>query len=149
MDIKEQLRNALKNAMVNKDTNAKNTIRMILANIKNAEIESQKELGYPEIVNILHKESKIRKDTIQDATTAKREDLVAQAEAELLIIQTFLPEAITKEQLQALTAEIIRDIHAESIKDMGKVMKALIPRLEGRVSNAEASAVVKELLSQA
>ena len=149
MDIKEQLRNALKNAMVDKDTNAKNTIRMILANIKNAEIESQKELGYTEIVNILHKESKIRKDTIQDATTAKREDLVAQAEAELLIIQTFLPEAITKEQLQALTAEIIRDIHAESIKDMGKVMKALIPRLEGRVSNAEASAVVKELLSQA
>jgi uncharacterized protein len=149
MEIKKQLTLALKNAMLNKDTIAKNTIRMILANIKNAEIENQKELAYPEIVNILHKEIKMRKDTIQDATTAKRDDLVAQAKAELSIVQTFLPEAMTTEQLQELTAEVIRETNAESIKDMGRVMQALIPRLEGKISNAEASAVVKELLSQA
>ncbi|HET60472.1 MAG TPA: GatB/YqeY domain-containing protein [Chloroflexi bacterium] len=147
MKIKEKLAIALKNAMVNKDTIAKNTIRMILANIKNAEIESQKELAYPEIVNILHKEIKIRKDTIQDATTANRDDLIALAEAELSVVQIFLPEAMTAEQLRELTADTIRETHAESIKDMGKVMQALIPRLEGRISNAEASAVVKELLS--
>jgi uncharacterized protein YqeY len=147
MEIKEQLTLALKNAMFNKDTIAKNTIRMILANIKNAEIDNQKELAYSEIVNILHKEIKMRKDTIQDATTAKRDDLVAQAKAELSIVQTFLPEAMTPDELRVLTAEIIRETNAESIKDMGRVMQALIPRLEGKISNAEASAVVKELLS--
>jgi uncharacterized protein len=147
MEIKEQLTLALKNAMFNKDTIAKNTIRMILTNIKNAEIENQKELAYPEVVNILHKEIKMRKDTIQDATTAKRDDLVAQAKAELAIVQTFLPEAMTPDELRVLTAEIIRETNAESIKDMGRVMQALIPRLEGKISNAEASAIVKELLS--
>ena len=147
MEIKEQLTLALKNAMFNKDTIAKNTIRMILTNIKNAEIENQKELAYPEIVNILHKEVKMRKDTIQDATTAKRDDLVAQAKAELAIVQTFMPEAMTPDELRVLTAEIIRETNAESIKDMGRVMQALIPRLEGKISNAEASAIVKELLS--
>ena len=147
MEIKEQLTLALKNAMFNKDTIAKNTIRMILTNIKNAEIENQKELAYPEIVNILHKEVKMRKDTIQDATTAKRDDLVTQAKAELAIVQTFMPEAMTPDELRVLTAEIIRETNAESIKDMGRVMQALIPRLEGKISNAEASAIVKELLS--
>jgi hypothetical protein len=147
MEIKEKLAIALKNAMISKDTISKNTIRMILANIKNAEIESRKELSYPEIISVLHKEIKMRKDTIQDATTAKREDLIGQADAELLVIQTFLPESMTPEQLRELTADIIRETHAESIKDMGKVMQALIPRLEGRIGNAEASAVVKELLS--
>ena len=147
MEIRDKLSIALKEALVNKDTISKNTIRMILSNIKNAEIEARKELAYSDIVTILHKEIKMRKDTIQDATTAKRDDLIAQAEAELVVVQSFLPEAMTAEKLREITAEVIHETNAESIKDMGKVMKALIPRLEGRISNAEASAVVKELLS--
>ena len=147
MSIKQELTNALKDAMKNKNTIQKNTIRMILSNIKNAEIDSGKELDDTQIINILHKELKMRNDTLKEAQKIDRQDIIAEANTEIEIINTFLPESIDPAELRQIISDIVAEVGAESMRDMGKVMQLAIPKLAGKASNAEISQFVRELLA--
>jgi len=143
MSIKEQLTKALINAMKSGDKEKKLTVRMILSNIKNAEIDNRKPLEEDKIILLLYKEIKMRKDSLDAAIKADRQDLIKQSNNEIVIIKSFLPESLSQAELEVLVRGVIEEVGATSIKDMGNVMKTLLPRLKGRASSAEASKIVR------
>lgn len=147
MNIKEKLTLALKDALRSGDSLRKNTLRMVLSAIKQVEIDGRKTLTEDEILAILHKQVKSREETIADARKAGRDDLVSEAEAEIAVLKEFLPEPMDEDALRALAQEVIAETGAASMRDMGKVMGALLPRVAGRASGAQVSAVVRQLLS--
>ncbi|NSW51751.1 MAG: GatB/YqeY domain-containing protein [Anaerolineae bacterium] len=146
MNLRDELTNALKESMKSGNTVRKQTVRMILSNIKNAEIDSGKILDDGEIINILFKEVKIRQDAIDEAHKGNRFDIVASNQAELSVVESFLPKPFSEEELRQLVQTVIDNVGAESKRQMGIVMKELIPRLQGRASSAEASKIVQDLL---
>jgi len=146
MSLKTDLDNALKQAIRSGDEPRKRTIRLVLSNIHLAEVEKGGPLDEAGIQAILHKEVKSRRETIADAERARRPDLVAAAEQEIAILESFLPKAFSAEELEALVRQVIAETGATSVKEMGQVMKALMPRLQGRASGDQASQVVRKLL---
>jgi uncharacterized protein YqeY len=148
MSIKEELANALKDAMKTKDVIKKNTVRMILAGIKNSEIDNGHELDENEIYGILQKQLKMRNDTIKDAIVANRQDIVDEANAEIIVIQSFLPESMSEPELKEALRQIVVETGAESMRDMGEVMKTAVTKLAGKASNADISRIIRELLTQ-
>ena len=129
-----------------KDTIRKNTVRMALSAIKNAEIAKKSELEEPAILAILQKEVKSRRETIEAAEQAGRNDLIEEAEAEIAILETFLPKAMTPEELESLVREAISESGATTPREMGQVMQLLIPRVQGRADGKEVSLMVRKLL---
>jgi uncharacterized protein YqeY len=148
MDTKTLLENALKEAMRAKDNVSKRTIRMALAAIKQAEVDRQTALDEVAVIAILQKEVKTRRESLEEAKGAGRQDLVEAAEAEIGVLESFLPKAMRHEELQALVESIITEVGAVSLSDMGKVMKILMPRLAGRAPGDQASQVVRQLLQK-
>lgn len=146
MSLITDLDNALKQAIRSGDEPRKRTIRMVLSNIHLAEVEKGAPLDEAGIQAILHKEVKSRRETIADAERARRPDLVAAAEQEIAILESFLPKAFSAEELEALARQVIAETGATSVKEMGQVMKALMPRLQGRASGEQASQAVRKLL---
>lgn len=147
MSTKQQLNDALKQAMRDKDEVRKNTIRMTLSSIKLAEIEKKRELSDSEVLAIIQKEIKIRQDVIEESKLANRPDLVTGAEAEIAVLTEFLPAQLSPEELESLTRQVIDELGATSMGNMGTVMKVLVPRLEGRATGQEASQMVRKLLT--
>lgn len=146
MDTKAQLENSLKDAMRSGDDLRKRTIRMVISEARLAEINKGKPLDEPEMIVILQKEVKSRNEAIADAQRAGRADLVAAAQDEIGVLETFLPKPFTPQELEALARQAIDEAQASSPGDMGKVMKLLTPRLQGRATGAQASQVVRQLL---
>ena len=146
MDTKQKLQEALKDAMRARDEPRKRTIRMALSNIKLAEIDRGEELDENAVLAILQKEVKQRQEVIEESMSANRPDLAEEAELEIVILQEFLPAQLTPEELERIARQVIDEVGASSISDMGSVMKVLIPRLEGRASGQEASQMVRNLL---
>jgi len=146
MDIKQKLQQALKEAMRQRDDVRKRTVRSVLAAIKLAEVEAGKPLDEDALLGVIQKEVKMRREALEGAQKAGRDDLIAAAEAEMAVLQEFLPEPLTAEDLEALARETIAEVGAASPRDMGKVMAALMPRLQGRATGKEASQVVRRLL---
>jgi uncharacterized protein YqeY len=146
MSLKTDLENALKDAMRSGDDVRKRTLRMALANIRTAEVD-RGVLDDAALLAMLQKEIKSRHESIEDARKANRPDLEAASQAEIEVLQGFLPAALSPQQLDELVRQIIAEVGAESIKDMGKVMKALTPRLQGRATGDAASQAVRRLLS--
>ncbi len=146
MNTKQQLQEALKEAMRQRDDLQKRTLRLALAAIKLAEVEHGGELDESAVLSVLQKEIKARRETIEGAQRAGRDDLIADAEAEIAVLQEFLPPPLTPEALEALVREVIAEVGATSPRDMGKVMAALMPRLQGRATGKEASQEVRRLL---
>ncbi len=146
MSIKDDLDNALKQALRAGDEPRKRTVRMVLSNIRLAEVEKGGPLDEAGIQAILHKEVKARRETIADAERARRPDLVEAAKQEIAILESFLPKAFTPEELEALVRQVIAETGATSVREMGQVMKALMPRLQGRASGEQASQAVRKLL---
>jgi len=147
MEIKEKLTQNLKDAMRAKDEIRKRTIRLALASIKNMEIDRKAELEDNEILAILQKEVKSRRETIEGAEQAGREDLIIEAEAEIKILESFLPQQLTPEQLRELVQQAVDEAGAASIRDMGKVMKLLMPKVQGRADGKTVSQIVSTLLT--
>ena len=147
MNIKEKLENDMKDAMRNKDEARKRTLRMALSEIKLAEIDNGEALDEAGIIAIIQKEVKSRHEAIADAERASRPDLVADANTEMAILETYLPQQLTPEELDALAQEAVNETGATSMREMGQVMKVLMPRLEGRATGQEASQAVRKLLS--
>jgi hypothetical protein len=146
MNKKQVIQKALTAAMKTKDEDTKRTLRLVMSTIKLAEVEEGGELDDSRILSILQKELKTREDSIQEAKQANRDDLVSAAENEIEILNKFLPQQMTQEELLELAKKVINETGAVSMKDMGTVMKNLMPMLEGRASGQDASRVVRELL---
>lgn len=146
MNTKGKIENDMKDAMRNKDEVRKRTLRMVLSEIKLAEVAKGDALDEAEITVILQKEVKSRREAIADAERANRPDLVVDANADITILETYLPQPLTPAELEALAQEAIEETGATSIREMGQVMKMLMPRLEGRATGQEASQTVRKLL---
>lgn len=151
MDMRLKIENDLKDAMRASDDLRKRTLRMVLASIKLADVDSNRggaKLDDAGIIAILQKEVKARREAIHDAEKANRGDLAQASLDELHVLETYLPQAMSETELKALAAEVIQELKASAPADMGKVIKALMARLQGRAPGDQVSRVVRELLQK-
>lgn len=137
----------MKSAMRAKDKPRLLTVRTILAGIKQQEVDTRKELDDTAVLAILDKMSKQRRESIAQFSKAGREDLVAQEEQELQVIQEYLPEPLGDAEIQSLIKEAIKASAASSMKDMGKVMAYIKPKAQGRADMGKMSALIKDALN--
>jgi len=148
MSIKNELNESMRDAMKSGDEVRKRTVRMALAGIKQAEIDRRTELDDAAVVSLRQKEVKNRRESLEEARKANRLDLVEANEAEIDVLQAFLPKAMPAEELRSLVQAAIAESGATSPADMGKVMKTVMPRVAGRAPNDAVSATVRELLQK-
>jgi uncharacterized protein YqeY len=148
MDIKTQLNDSMKDAMRAKDEVRLRTVRMVNAAIKQAEVDKQTSLDEAAVMSLIQKEIKNRREALEEARKAERADLIADNEAEIKVLEAFLPKAMPADELRKLAQAAIAETGAASSTDMGKVMKALMPKVAGRAAGDQVSAVVKELLTK-
>jgi uncharacterized protein YqeY len=148
MSIKTQLNDSLKDAMRSGDEVRKRTVRMALASIKQVEVDKRVELDDAAVMSILQKEVKNRRESLEEARKANRADLIEANEAEIRVLESFLPKAMPAEELRTLVQAAIAETGASSPADMGKVMKAVMPKVAGRAPNDMISAAVREQLQK-
>jgi len=146
MKLSERLNEDMKALMKSGDKFALSVVRMVRSAVKNAEIDARRELTDDEVMDILTREVKQRRDALQEFEKAGREDLAEQAKAELEIIQRYMPQPLTDEELDQLVQEAISAVGATSKADMGKVMSALMPKVKGRADGKQVNAAVQRLL---
>lgn len=146
MSLKEEIEISVKDAMRSGDEQRKRTLRMALAAIRMAEIDKRGSVDDDTVVAILLKEVKSRQEVIAESEQANRPDLIEEAIGEIAILEQFLPPPFTPQELEALVREVIAEVGATSAREMGAVMKVLVPRLEGRATGNEASQAVRKLL---
>lgn len=147
MSLLERLNQDMKTAMKNKEKTKLSVIRMLRSEIKNEEIERQHTLNDEEVIEVLMRELKKRKDALQQFEEAGRKDLVQQLQEEIAVIQPYLPEQLSEEELRELVREVLQETGATSKADMGKVMKAIMPRVKGRADGKLVNRLVQEALS--
>jgi uncharacterized protein YqeY len=148
MDTKAKLNESMKEAMKSGDDLRKRTVRMVLAAIKQVEVDKRIELDEMAITALIQKEVKNRREALEEAKKANRDDLVAGNEAEIKVLEEFLPKAMSADELRALVQAAIAETGAAAPSDMGKVMKVVMPKVAGRAPNDMISAAVKELLTK-
>ena len=148
MSIKTQLNESMKEAMKSGDEVRKRTVRMVLAAVKQVEVDRRVELDDAMVVSLIQKEVKNRRESMEEAKKANRADLVEANEAEINVLQAFLPQAMPAEDLRALVQDAIRETGASSPADMGMVMKTIMPKVAGRAPNDMVSATVREFLQK-
>ena len=120
---------------------------MTLSSIKLAEVEKKRELNEDEVLVIIQKEVKSRHEAIEDAQRADRPELIKAQEDEIAILKTYLPEELSEAELEDLARQAIEEAGATDIRQMGQVMKVLMPRLQGRATGQQASQTVRKLLA--
>ena len=148
MSIKSQLNESMKDAMRSGDEVRKRTVRMALAAVKQAEVDKRVELDDMAVLNLLQKEVKNRREALEEARKANRPDLVEANEAEIQVLEAFLPKSMPEDELRALVQAAIIETGAASPADMGKVMKTVMAKVAGRAPNDRVSATVRELLQK-
>ena len=147
MNTKERLENSLKDAIRTQDDLRKRTVRMALASIRLAEVEKRAPLDEAGVLAALQKEVKSLQESIADAERARRPELAAAAQAEITLLESFLPLPFSAQELEAMALQAIAETGAASVREMGQVMKVLMPRLQGRATGDQASQAVRKLLS--
>lgn len=145
--LKEKLLEDLKECMKEKNVVRKNVVQMVRAAILQVEKDKQVTLDDNQIVDIIAKESKKRKDSLADYEKSGREDLISQIKEEIEILSEYLPKQLSVEELEELVREIIQEENATSMKDMGKVMKAAKEKIGARADGKAINEVVKKLLA--
>jgi hypothetical protein len=148
MDIKARLDSELKDAMRKNDDVRKRTIRMALTSIKLAEVDKGSPLDESAILSILQKEVKSRRESAEEAQRAMRPDLVIAADQEIAVVESFLPKQLDPQELNRMVQEAVTEVGASSPTDMGKVMKVLLPRLQGRAAGDQVSLAVRQILQK-
>jgi len=148
MDIKTELNNAVKEAMKSGDEVRKRTVRMVLAAIKQVEVDRRITLDDAAVISILQKEIKLRKEALDESQKANRADLAAEAQAEIDVLIVFLPKGLSPEELRTLVMQAVIETGAVQPADMGKVMKNLLPKIAGRAPGDQVSAFVREVLQK-
>lgn len=145
--LKEQIEKDLVDAMKVKDEEILSVLRMLKSAIKNKEIEAKKELEDADIVSVIQNQIKTRRDSIEMYRKGGREELAQKEEKEIEILQKYLPEQMTKEQIREIVKKAITETRASQIQDMGKVIGKIMPELKGKADSSLISKIVKEELS--
>ncbi|MBK8021445.1 MAG: GatB/YqeY domain-containing protein [Chloroflexi bacterium] len=148
-DPRVKMQDALKQAMLNKDALTRDVLRMTISAFKQIEVDERRDLTAEDTVQVLQREVKKRRESIDEARKAGREDIAGQEERELAVIADFLPAQLSREQIAALVQDAIQQSGATSIKEMGKVMSVLMPKVKGVADGKLVNEVVRELLSNA
>lgn len=143
------MQDALKQAMISKDNSRRDVLRMTLSAFKQVEIDERRELSAEDAVTILQREIKKRRDSVDEARKAGREDIATSEEAELAMIEGFLPQQMSRDEIAVLVQDAIAQTGAASAKDMGKVMGVLMPKVKGRADGKLVNEVVRDLLTNA
>jgi uncharacterized protein YqeY len=145
--LQQKLTDDLKQAMKAGDTVKRSVIRLVMAAIKNAEIAKQKDLEDSDILGIIAKEIRQRQESIEAFKEGNRADLAANEEAEMTVLESYMPAQMSRDEIVAEAQKVIKEVGAESIRDKGKVMPQLIAKLKGKADGREINEVVTELLS--
>ncbi|MBC7810270.1 MAG: GatB/YqeY domain-containing protein [Burkholderiales bacterium] len=145
-DLRGKLQAALKEAMVNKDNLRRDTIRFVMSAIKQVEVDTRQELTADDVMTVLLKEIKKRRETIVDAEKAGRAELAHEAAAELNILEEFTPKQLSNDELLSIAEDAISKTSATSTQDMGRVMSEIMPQVKGRADGRHVQEIVRELL---
>ena len=148
MTLKERIDEALKEALKMGDTTRVSVLRLLKAQIRNREIEKRRDLGEDEVLEVIAAAAKQRREAIEQFQKGGREDLVQKEQRELEILEGFLPEPLSEEALDQEIRAVIQEVGALGPRDMGKVMKVLMPRVRARAEGSRVQARVRELLSR-
>ncbi|NOU95465.1 GatB/YqeY domain-containing protein [Paenibacillus sp. LMG 31456] len=146
MSLSERLNEDMKLAMKSQAKFKLSVIRMVRAAIKNIEIDQRKSLDDQEVLDVLSREIKQRRDSLQEFEKAGREDLAETVKAEIDILIEYLPQQLTEEEVKAIVQQTIQEVGASSKADMGKVMGALMPKVKGRADGKIVNQAVQQLL---
>ena len=138
----------LKEAMRAQDVARRTTLRMVVAAIKNLEIETSSELEAGDVLQIIQKQVKSRRESIEEFRKGNREDLIEKEQTEIDILKEYLPEEASEENIRSAAAEIITSINASGPQDIGKVMPKLIEQFQGRADGRTINGIVRELLDK-
>jgi uncharacterized protein YqeY len=147
MALKESIQEALKGALKRQQRVEVSTLRLVLSEIKNAEIAQQKPADDNKVLDVIAKEVKRHRESIEAFKKGNRSDLVAQEEAELAVLMSYLPEQMSREEIMAAARRVVDAVGAKGLGDKGKVMAQLIPQLKGKADGKEVSEIVTELLA--
>lgn len=146
MDTRYKLEEELRDAIRNRDEMRKQNIRMVISAVKMVEVEKGLKLDESGILSIIQKEIKIRFEVMEDAKKAGRSDLVEHALQEINFLETFLPKQYSEEELLEIISKTISDTGANSPVEIGKVMRAVLPKVQGRATGDQVSKLVRRLL---
>lgn len=144
---REKLNEALKQAMLSKDNARRDVIRMALSAVKQIEIDERRELSAEDVLSVLQKEVKKRRESIDEASKVGRHDIADATSAEVRILESFLPQQLTRDEIAAIVRDAIAATGASSAKDMGKVMGVVVPKTRGLADGKLVNDVVRELLA--
>lgn len=146
MSLKDKLMEDLKDSMRNKDVIKKNTITMIRAAIKQKEVDDRSEKTEEDIIDIISKQLKEKRGAIEDFKKGNRQDLVDLTEKEIDILLEYLPKQLSEEELEKIVAEAIKETNATSMKDIGMIMKTVMPKVKGRADGNMVNNIIKKIL---
>lgn len=147
MNLQEKLLHDMKSALKSGDRETLETIRMLRSQLQNASIKKGKDLSDEDVVDVLSKEAKKRKESVEMYKKGEREDLVEKETHELEIISSYLPEALSPEELESIVEKAIEEANAESLRELGKVMGFVMPQVKGLADGKEVQEIVKNKLS--
>lgn len=147
MSLKETLANDLKSAMKEKDVIRKNTVQMVRSSVLQYEKDTLKELGDDGVLDIIAKELKKRRDVLPEYEKSGREDLISDIKREIDILLTYLPKQLTEEELTQIVKEAIEETGATSVKDIGAIMKVVMPKTKGRADGKAINGIIRQLLA--
>ena len=147
MTLLEKINSDLKDAMKNKDSFALSVIRMAKGAIQLEVINKKKELSDDEVVGIISKQIKLRKDSIVEFEKAGRDDLVKQNSAEIELLQKYMPEQLSEEEINNIIDEVFEKVNPTSSKDMGMIMKELSPKIKGKADMGYVNGIIKNRLN--
>ena len=146
MDTRQKIETALKEAMRSGDNIRKQNLRMIMSSLKLSEVEKGGALDEAGVLSVIQKELKSRQEALHEAQTANRPDLIERARADIAVIEEFLPKQLTEEELTTVVTETITEVGASGPRDMGKVMKAVMAKVQGRAAGDQGSQIVRKKL---
>ncbi len=146
MSLKEKLQEDLKSSMKNKDTIRKSVVTLIRAAIKQYEVDNRVELADDAIIDIISKQLKQRKDSLAEFEKANRGDLIEETKSEIQVLEGYLPQQLSEEELEKIVIETIAEVGATSMKDMGKIMATIKPKTAGRADGRKINELVKKNL---
>lgn len=147
MSLKERLADDLKSAMKNKEVVRKNVVQMVRAAVLQVEKDNKVTLDDEGVLEVIAKQMKQRRDSLPDYEKSGRDDLIAELKAEMDVLTEYLPEQLTREELVVIVEEAVKATGASSMKDMGKIMAAVMPQTKGRADGRLINEIAKELLS--
>ena len=147
MALKEKLAEDLKDAMKNKDVVRKNVVQMVRAGVLQVEKDNKVTLDDEGIIEVIAKQLKQRRDSLPDYEKSGREDLIATLKAEMDVLMKYLPKQLSKEELEVIVKDAVAETGASSMKDMGKIMATVMPKVKGRADGKMINEIVKAILS--